>query len=164
MAINGALDNYHSRTIESSSDILLFSDSRSALQADNLAKEVRNSPELSNSLTLTDADALARRKLPYHPIKYFISELECNRLFSTTISGLRTRYFTRMKISPDGQRSYGTYPHCPDIQVSPNHVFNCPYILAKLHNIDLNPTNHQLLYSPKVFDIVRDVLEAFSAI
>ncbi|GFW82857.1 nephrin [Trichonephila clavipes] len=30
---------------------------------DNLAKEARNSPELPNSLTLTDADAIARRKL-----------------------------------------------------------------------------------------------------
>ncbi|GFW32363.1 uncharacterized protein TNCV_675221 [Trichonephila clavipes] len=32
-------------------------------QADNLAKEAQNSPKLSNGLTLTDTDAIARRRL-----------------------------------------------------------------------------------------------------
>ncbi|GFV79261.1 uncharacterized protein TNCV_71291 [Trichonephila clavipes] len=64
-----------------------------------------------------------------------------------------------MKISPDGQRSYNTCPHCPDIQLKPNHIFNCPSILAKLLNIDLNLTDYQLLYSLKVFDIAKAVLE-----
>ncbi|GFX23558.1 hypothetical protein TNCV_3770321 [Trichonephila clavipes] len=42
MAIKGALDNYHSRTVESFSSILLFSDSKSALQA-----ILRGNPQLT---------------------------------------------------------------------------------------------------------------------
>ncbi|GFW65718.1 hypothetical protein TNCV_892081 [Trichonephila clavipes] len=96
--IKRALNTYHNRAVENSSDILLFSDSRSTLQvilkgkfqltrdiitiknrvvaaqrtlqwtpanvaifanehADNFANEAQNSPQLSNSLSLTDADA-----------------------------------------------------------------------------------------------------------
>ncbi|GFT87872.1 hypothetical protein TNCV_799781 [Trichonephila clavipes] len=134
-------------------------------QADNLAKEARNSPQLSNCLTLTDADAIERCKLTSHPVKkHFIPDLNCNRVISTTIARLRTRHFKGRKISPDGQRSYNTYPNCPDIQLCPHHIFSCPSILAKLHNIDLNPTDHQLLYSSKVIDMTRTILDAFSAI
>ncbi|GFU75845.1 hypothetical protein TNCV_1653031 [Trichonephila clavipes] len=52
--------------------------------ADNLPKEARNSPQLSNSRTLTDADAIARRNLPSYP------DLNCNRVISTTIVRLDT--------------------------------------------------------------------------
>ncbi|GFX48459.1 hypothetical protein TNCV_4614541 [Trichonephila clavipes] len=37
-----------------------------------------------------------------------------------------------MKISPDGQRSYKTCSHGPDIQLSLNHTFNCPFIYIGL--------------------------------
>ncbi|GFU98616.1 hypothetical protein TNCV_3654471 [Trichonephila clavipes] len=30
-------------------------------------------------------------------------------------------------------------PHCPEVQLSPNHTFNCSPILAKHHNVGLNP-------------------------
>ncbi|GFU53855.1 RNase H domain-containing protein [Trichonephila clavipes] len=54
-------------------------------QADNLTKEARNSPQLSNSLTLTDAVAIARRKLNSHSVrKHIIPFLNCNLLTSTT--------------------------------------------------------------------------------
>ncbi|GFX68356.1 hypothetical protein TNCV_2817301 [Trichonephila clavipes] len=133
-------------------------------QADNLSKEAQNS-QLSNNLTLTDADAISRRKLTFHSVeKHFISELNCNHVISPIIARLRTRHLKGMKISPDGQRSYNTCPHCPDIQLSPNHVFNCPSTLAKLHNIDLKPTGHQLLYTPKVLDIARTVFDTFDII
>ncbi|GFX16245.1 hypothetical protein TNCV_4704991 [Trichonephila clavipes] len=55
-----------------------------------------------NSLTLTDVDAVTKRKLISHQVKYFIPEFNCNRVISTTIARLRTRYFKWMKISPDG--------------------------------------------------------------
>ncbi|GFS87434.1 hypothetical protein TNCV_207521 [Trichonephila clavipes] len=130
-------------------------------QADNLAKEARNSTNLSNILTLTDADAKARRKLTSHPVKkYLIPELNWHHVISTTISKLRTRHFKEMKISPDGQRSYNSCLHCPDIRHSPNNIFNCPPTLAKLLYIDLNPTDHQLLYSSKVVDIARAISDA----
>ncbi|GFV32130.1 hypothetical protein TNCV_1674191 [Trichonephila clavipes] len=68
-----------------------------------------------------------------------------------------------MKISPDGQRSDNACPHCPDIQLFPNHIFNCPSILAKLHNLDLHPAD-QLLYWSKVFDIARAILDTLGAL
>ncbi|GFV05120.1 hypothetical protein TNCV_223341 [Trichonephila clavipes] len=49
-------------------------------QANNFAKDARNSPQLSNSLT----DAIPRRKLTSHPVKkHFIPDLKCNRVTST---------------------------------------------------------------------------------
>ncbi|GFX58627.1 hypothetical protein TNCV_418061 [Trichonephila clavipes] len=59
-----------------------------------------------------------------------------------------------MKISSDGQRSY---LNSPNIQLSLNHIFNCPSTLAELHNIKLNSTDHQLLCLPKDVDIARAI-------
>ncbi|GFV51997.1 hypothetical protein TNCV_1323501 [Trichonephila clavipes] len=59
--------------------------------ADNFAKEARNFPQLSNSLTHTDTDGITRRKLTSHPVKTpFTSDLNCNRVISITIARLRT--------------------------------------------------------------------------
>ncbi|GFT25187.1 dnaJ subfamily C member 5 [Trichonephila clavipes] len=116
--------------------------------------ETRNSPQLSNGLILVDA--IARCKLSSHPVKkHFIPDLSSNCIISTTIARLQTRHFKEMKISPDDQESYITCPNCSDFQLSPNPIFNCPSTLAKFLNIDLNSTNHQLLYSPKIVDIAR---------
>ncbi|GFV16655.1 hypothetical protein TNCV_4418421 [Trichonephila clavipes] len=46
------------------------------------------------NFTLTDA--IAGRKLPSPPVmKHFIPELNCNRVISTTLFGLRTRHVER---------------------------------------------------------------------
>ncbi|GFX98248.1 hypothetical protein TNCV_4908911 [Trichonephila clavipes] len=128
-------------------------------------EKAQNSPQLSNSLTLSNADSTARHKLTSYPVKrYFIPDLNCNQVISTTIAKLRTRHFKGMKTSPDDPRSYNTCLHRPDIQLSPNHIFNCPFILVKLHNIDQNTMNYQLLYSPKSVDIARAILDAFGVI
>ncbi|GFV30529.1 hypothetical protein TNCV_3730281, partial [Trichonephila clavipes] len=59
-------------------------------QADNLAKEARNPPQLSNSLTLKDVDAIARRKFTSRPVKkHFIPDFNCIRVISTTIARQR---------------------------------------------------------------------------
>ncbi|GFX20549.1 hypothetical protein TNCV_3489061 [Trichonephila clavipes] len=50
-------------------------------------KMIQNSRHFSNTLTLTDADVIAGHKLTSHPVKkYFIPELNCNRLISTTVA------------------------------------------------------------------------------
>ncbi|GFW15390.1 c-type lectin domain-containing protein [Trichonephila clavipes] len=101
-------------------------------QADNFDKEARNSPQLSNRLTLTNADAIFRCIFTSHPVKKnCIPDLNCDRVISTTIARLRTRHLKGMKISPDDQRRYNTYPQCPDIQLPPNHIFNGPSVLVK---------------------------------
>ncbi|GFU43719.1 hypothetical protein TNCV_651401 [Trichonephila clavipes] len=96
--------------------------------------------------------------------KHFISDLNCNQVISTTIARLRTTHFKEMKISLDGQSSYNTCPNYPDIQLSLNHIFNCPSILAKLPNVSLNPMVHQLLHWSKVVNIATAVLDAFGAL
>ncbi|GFU34322.1 hypothetical protein TNCV_1991181 [Trichonephila clavipes] len=124
-----------------------------------------------SSLSLTDSDAIARRELTSYAVKkYVIPEINCNHVISTTIVRLRTRHFKGIEISPDGQRSYNTCPHCPNIQLSPNHIFNCPSILAELHNFvftpqhSVSPTDQRSLgnsnYLPKVVDIARAFLDA----
>ncbi|GFX84336.1 hypothetical protein TNCV_4134471 [Trichonephila clavipes] len=60
-------------------------------QADNLAKEIRISSQLSNSRILSDADAIVRSKLTSHPFKPSIPYLYCKRVISTTIARLRVR-------------------------------------------------------------------------
>ncbi|CAL1278784.1 unnamed protein product, partial [Larinioides sclopetarius] len=130
VAIREALNLYHNKDIQNSNGLLLFSDSRSALQAilrgnsqltqdiilllrkittaqrtcilqwipahvdmdgneraDILAKEARDNSQPSNSLTLTDADAIAsRRLLPASSQKQSIPALNCDRAVSTTIA------------------------------------------------------------------------------
>ncbi|GFW65719.1 hypothetical protein TNCV_892091 [Trichonephila clavipes] len=53
------------------------------------------------------------------------------------------RHFDGIKIPADGQRSYSACPHCPDLQ------------------LNQNPKDHQLLYSLKVVDTAKTVLDAF---
>ncbi|GFX03372.1 hypothetical protein TNCV_4633841 [Trichonephila clavipes] len=77
-------------------------------QTDNLAKEARNSLQLSIRLTLIDADAISRSKLSSHPVKRHLISENCNRVISTIVARLPTRHFKGRKISPDGQRSYNT--------------------------------------------------------
>lgn len=207
VAIREALFLYCHGDIQNSNGLLLFSDSRSALQAiirgnsqltqdiilllnkittaqrtcilqwipahvgidgneraDVLAKEARDDPQLSNSLTLTDADAVARRRLlTASSQKHSIPALNCDRAVSTAIARLRTKHFKGMKIFPDGHRSYRSCPHCIDNELSPDHIFDCPAILAKLFRIHLDPPN-QLLYSTEVIDVARSVLDTFGQI
>ena len=133
-------------------------------KANILAKEARDAPQLSNSLTLTDADAIAsRRLLPSSSQKHSIPALNCDRAVSTTIARLRTKHFKGMKISPDGHRSYRSCPHCPDTELCPDHIFGCPAILAKLHRIHLDPPHH-LLYSTEVIDVAKTVLDTYGQI
>ncbi|GFW02427.1 hypothetical protein TNCV_1733421 [Trichonephila clavipes] len=122
-------------------------------------EEAQNSPRLSNSITLIDADVIARRNFTTHPVKkYFIPDLNCTHIISTIIARLRTRHFKWMKIYPDGHKSYNT---CFDCLLSANHIFNCPSsILANLHKIDLKPTGHQL----QLVDMARAALDAFGAL
>ncbi|GFX58619.1 hypothetical protein TNCV_417981 [Trichonephila clavipes] len=51
-------------------------------------------PQLSNSLTFTDADETARSKLTSHPVKKnFIPYLNCNQILSATIPRQRAGRF-----------------------------------------------------------------------
>ncbi|KAF8778141.1 hypothetical protein HNY73_014895 [Argiope bruennichi] len=133
-------------------------------KADILAKEARETPQLSYSLILTDADAIAsRRLLPASFQKHSIPALNCDRTISTTIARLRTKHFREMKIYSDGHRNYGSCPHCIDTELSPDPIFDCPAILAKFFKIHLDSPHH-LLYSTEVIDVAKAVLDTFGQI
>ncbi|GFX28344.1 hypothetical protein TNCV_596571 [Trichonephila clavipes] len=67
----------------------------------------------SNSIILTNADTIARRKLTSHPVKkYLLQNLILTAYFQLPLARLRTGHFKVMKISPDDQRSFNTCLHC----------------------------------------------------
>ncbi|GFX29335.1 hypothetical protein TNCV_3218691 [Trichonephila clavipes] len=119
-------------------------------------------PEIPLNFPVALPLPMLMQKLAFYPVKKrYIPELKCNHIIPTTIAGLSTRQSKGRITSPDGQGSYNTCHQCPDIQLSPNHNCNCLSIFADLHNINLNPMDHRLLYWPKVFDIARAVLNTF---
>ena len=98
-------------------------------KADALAKEARSCPQSSNLITSNDANAVASRRLINNKFKFSIPTLNCNRTIASIITRLRTKHMKGLKISTDGQRSYtNTCPNCPDLQLSPQHVFDCSTI------------------------------------
>ncbi|KAF8796655.1 hypothetical protein HNY73_001004 [Argiope bruennichi] len=207
VAIKEALNLYYTKAIQNSNELLLFSDSRSVLQAilrgnsqltqdiilflneitkaqrtcilqwisahvdikgnekvDILAKEARENPQPSYSLTVTDANVIASlRLLPASIQKHSIPALNCDHIISTTIARLRTKHVREMKISSDGHRNYRSCPHCIDTELSPDHIFDCPAILAKLFKIHLD-SPHQLLYSSEIIDVAKAVIDTFGQI
>lgn len=44
-----------------------------------------------------------------------------------------------MKIGIDCKRIYNYYKHCPRIELSTTHIFDCPAVLKAKENIDLSP-------------------------
>ncbi|CAL1277006.1 unnamed protein product [Larinioides sclopetarius] len=64
---------------------------------------------------------------------------------------------------PDGSRTYAECRHCPGVQLDPRHLFNCISVASTLFNIDLNCC-HNTLYTEKVGDVARAVLNAFGPI
>ncbi|KAF8792457.1 hypothetical protein HNY73_004049 [Argiope bruennichi] len=68
-----------------------------------------------------------------------------------------------MKISSDGYEINRSCPHCIDTELSPDHICDCPAILAKLFKIHLD-SPHQLLYSTEVIDVAKVVLDTFGQI
>ncbi|GFW31881.1 uncharacterized protein TNCV_5040501 [Trichonephila clavipes] len=66
-----------------------------------------------------------------------------------------------MKIHPDKTRSYVQCKHCPDLQLTPNHILECPTVATKLLKMGMVPLRdslRELLYSP---DAPR-IAEAFT--
>ncbi|GFV50181.1 uncharacterized protein TNCV_620941 [Trichonephila clavipes] len=56
-----------------------------------------------------------------------------------------------MKIHPDKTRSYVRCKHCPDLQLTPNHILECPTVATKLLKMGMVPLRdslRELLYSP----------------
>ncbi|GFW76538.1 putative DD41D transposase [Trichonephila clavipes] len=52
---------------------------------------------------------------------------------------LRTEHLKGMKIHPDKTRSYVQCKHCSDLQLTPNHILECPTIGTKLLKMGMVP-------------------------
>ncbi|GFW47350.1 hypothetical protein TNCV_335201 [Trichonephila clavipes] len=71
-----------------------------------------------------------------------------------------------MKIHPD-KRSYVQYKHCPDLQLTPNHILECPTVATKLLKMGMVPLRDSLgeiLYTPDAPRIAEAVIKTFDGI
>ncbi|GFU19069.1 hypothetical protein TNCV_431011 [Trichonephila clavipes] len=83
--------------------------------------------------------------------KPLVTEFDCPRIITSTIARLRTEHLKGMKIYPDKTRSYVQCKHCPDLQLTPNHILECPTVATKLLKMGMVPLRdslRELLYSP----------------
>ncbi|GFU90180.1 RNase H domain-containing protein [Trichonephila clavipes] len=120
--------------------------------ADSLAKEARDIEHKCTTITLDDANAVAKHIIMNHTFKNpLVTEFDCPRIITSTIARLRTKHLEGMKIHPDKARSYVQCKHCPDFQFTPNHILECPTVATKLLKMGMVPLRDsllELLYSP----------------
>ncbi|GFT51184.1 RNase H domain-containing protein [Trichonephila clavipes] len=68
---------------------------------------------------------------------------------------------------PDKTRSYVQCKHCPDLQLTPNHILECPTVATKLLKMGMVPLRdslRELLYSPDAPRIAEAVIKTFDGI
>lgn len=124
--------------------------------ADSLANSGRCQDQTGTPTSLADANALIKLilKTPSaFKIKYQIPQLDVSRKTATTITRLQMKHYKNMKISPDGTKTYQGCSNCPDIELTPDHVFDCPAVTAVMHS--LNYPGHEDLYS----DLAANIAE-----
>ncbi|XP_042899089.1 uncharacterized protein [Parasteatoda tepidariorum] len=95
--------------------------------ADSLAKEGRGADQPCTTITLADANAVARHRLLPHSVrKPLITDFDCSRILTSTITRLRTNHFKGMKILPNEIRTYIPCKNCTEVQLTPDHILECP--------------------------------------
>ncbi|GFS96420.1 RNase H domain-containing protein [Trichonephila clavipes] len=136
--------------------------------ADSLAKEARDIEHKCTTITLDDANAVAKHRIMNHTFKKpLVTEFDCPRIITSTIARLRTGHLKGMKIHPDKTRSYVQCKHCPDLQLTPNHILECPTVATKLLKMGMVPLRDslwELLYSPDAPRIAEAVIKTFDGI
>ncbi|GFX72326.1 hypothetical protein TNCV_1252801, partial [Trichonephila clavipes] len=78
-----------------------------------------------------------------------------------------TEHLKWMKIHPDKTRSYVQCKHCPDLQLTPNHILECPTVatkLLKMRMVPLRDSLREILYSPDAPRISEAVIKTFDGI
>ncbi|GFW52916.1 hypothetical protein TNCV_2394951 [Trichonephila clavipes] len=96
-----------------------------------------------------------------------VTEFDCPQIITSTIARLRTEHLKGMKIHPDKTRSYVQCKHCPDLQLTPNHILECPTVATKLLKMGMVPLRdslRELLYSPDAPRIAEAVIKTFDGI
>ncbi|GFU81064.1 hypothetical protein TNCV_1117161 [Trichonephila clavipes] len=68
----------------------------------SLAKEARYIEHKCTTITLDDANAVAKHRIMNHTFKNpIVTEFDCPRIITSTIARLRTEHLNGMKIHPD---------------------------------------------------------------
>ncbi|GFX32411.1 RNase H domain-containing protein [Trichonephila clavipes] len=138
------------------------------VQIYSLAKEARDIEHKCTTITLDDANAVAKHRIMNHTFKKpLVTEFDCPRIITSTIARLRTEHLKGMKIHPDKIRSYVQCKHCPDLQLTPNHMLECPTVATKLLKMGMVPLRdslRELLYSPDAPRIAEAVIKTFDGI
>ncbi|GFU17037.1 RNase H domain-containing protein [Trichonephila clavipes] len=96
-----------------------------------------------------------------------VTEFDCPRIITSTIARLRTEHLKGMKIHPDKTRSYVQCKHCPDLQLTPNHILERSTVATKLLKMGMVPLRdslRELLYSPDAPRIAETVIKTFDGI
>ncbi|GFX51841.1 hypothetical protein TNCV_5015431 [Trichonephila clavipes] len=96
-----------------------------------------------------------------------VTEFDCPRNITSTIARLRTERLKGMKIHPDKTRSCVQCKHCPDLQLTPNHVLECPTVATKLLKMGMVPQRDSLweiMYSPDAPRIAEAVIKTLDGI
>ncbi|GFV32862.1 RNase H domain-containing protein [Trichonephila clavipes] len=107
---------------------------------DSLAKEARDIEHKCTTITLDYANAVAKHRIMNHTFKkLLVTEFDVPRILTSTIARLRTEHLKGMKIHPDKTRSYVQCKHCPDLQLTPNHILECPTVATKLLKMGMVP-------------------------
>ncbi|GFV71361.1 hypothetical protein TNCV_3133521 [Trichonephila clavipes] len=134
----------------------------------SLAKEVKDMDHKCTTITLDNAKVVAKHRIMNHTFtKPLVTEFDCSRIITSTIARLRTEHLKGMKIHPDMTRSYVQCQHCPDLQLTPNHILECPTIATKLLKMGMVPLRYSLreiLYSPGAPRIAEAVIKTFNGI
>ncbi|GFT74486.1 RNase H domain-containing protein [Trichonephila clavipes] len=136
--------------------------------ADILTKEARDINHKSTAITLDDANAVAKHIIMNRTFKKtLVTEFDCPRIITSTIARLRTEQLKGMKIHPDKTRSYIQCRDCPDLQLTPNHIFECPTVATKLLKMGMVPLRdslREILYSPDAPRIAEAAIKSFDGI
>ncbi|GFX01184.1 RNase H domain-containing protein [Trichonephila clavipes] len=142
--------------------LVIFSDSKAAIGA------TRNGEtNISCDIITLLGQLHSRRKscilqwIPAH-VNIEVTEFDCPRIITSTIARLRTEHLKGMKIHPDKTRSYVQCKHCPDLQLTPNHILECPIVaieLLKMGMVPLRDSLREILYSPDAPRIAEAVMK-----
>ncbi|GFX71942.1 RNase H domain-containing protein [Trichonephila clavipes] len=134
----------------------------------SLAKEARDTDHKLTTITLDDANAVAKHRIMNHTFKKpLVTEFDCPQIITSTIARLRTEHLKGMKIHPGKSRSYVQCKHCPDLQITHNHILECPTVATKLLKLGMVPLRdslREILYSPDAPRMAEAVIKTFDRI
>ncbi|GFX41556.1 hypothetical protein TNCV_3109521 [Trichonephila clavipes] len=133
----------------------------------SLAKEAKDIDHKRTTIILDDANAVAKHRIRNHTFKKLVTEFDCPRIIASIIARLRNEHLKGMKIHPDKTGSYVQCKHCPDLQLVPNYILECPTVTAKLLKmgmVSLRDSLREILYSLEAPRITEAVIKTFDRI